>query len=115
MKYTKEQLIQKVKDNDCQYFQEMMYNSWRYNKQSNDQNRVKKIWELNWGDGNEWYVALEFPDENLTVYMEGYYSSEGESEFDKVAFGVPYEFTETRYREATLAEIRDMKIDEILN
>jgi len=116
MKYTKQELIEKIKKNETDFFQEtFMEHGWRLpSKQPDTINKFKKLWELNMGDGNDWEVALEFIDENLTIYMSGYYSSEGDSEFSLVAFGVPYEFKETRYRSATLAEIRDMKIEEIL-
>ncbi len=117
MKYTRQELVKKIKDNDSKFFQNLFLEwGWRSpSKQPDTINKFEKLWELNFGDGNDWKVALKFIDENITIYMSGFYSSEGDSEFDLVAFGVPFEFKETRYRDATLAEIRDMKIEEILN
>ena len=116
MKYTKQELVKKIKDNETETFQDLfMEYGWQSTSRQPDTiNKFEKLWELNWGDGNDWHVALKFIDENITVYMSGFYSSQGDSEFDTVAFGIPYDFKETRYRAATLAEIRDMKIEEIL-
>ena len=117
MKFTRQELIEKIRKNERGYFQDLFIeHGWRKPANQPDEiNKFKKLWELNMGDGNEWEVAIEFVDEKLTVYMVGYYSSEGDSEFQTVSFGVPYEFNETRYKAATQAEIREMRIDEILN
>jgi len=115
-KLTREELLKKIKEEDVKWFEnyyiEYNYQSSRSNFKGN---KFKTCWEINWGDGNECIVALDFFEENITVVMEGYYSSHGDSEFDKVGFGVPYEFKETRYRIATLQELRDMKLCDILN
>ncbi len=109
MIYTREQLIEKIKENDTDFFEQF------YHEDVECENKYKNIWELNWGDGNELFVAIEFPNEKLTVLLEGTYSSHDSNYWDKVSFGVPYEFKETRYKSATLADIRDMKIDDVLN
>lgn len=115
-KLTREELLQKLKERDIKWFQNYYFEHQRQAKKSDFKgNKFKVCWEINWGDGNEWIVALDFFEENVTVVMEGYYSSHGDSEFSNVGFGVPYEFTETRYRIATLQDIRDLKIDEVLN
>jgi hypothetical protein len=116
MIYTRQELIEKIKSGDPRTFQEMVENhGWRSpSKQPNDINKFEKLWELNMGDGNDWSVAIRFIDEDITILLEGVYSSEGDSEFNEVSYGVPFEFKETRYRAATAAEIRDMKIDQIL-
>jgi hypothetical protein len=110
MKYTRQQLIDRINKNDTDFFQNFYNQYW----EETPENRYKQVWSLNWGDGNDLFVAINFPDEELTVYMEGIYSSYDDSSFDKVALAVPYQFTETRYRPATLDEIRDLKIDKIL-
>ena len=115
-KLTREELLEKVKQGDAPYFQDLYFEyEWEGSQKNVDINKFKKVWEINWGDGNEWIVALNFYEENVTVVMEGYYSSHGDSEFSKVGIGVPYEFKETRYRIATKADLRDLKIDEIIN
>lgn len=58
------------------------------------------------GDGNEIQVAMEFPNENLIVLLEGTYSSHDETDWYDVSFG---------YKPATQADLRDMKINDILN
>lgn len=112
MIYTREQLIERIKKNDTDFF-EQFYNE--YFEDEECENKYDNIWTLNWGDGNELLVAIEFPNEKLTVLLEGTYSSHDSNYWDKVSFGVPYEFKETRYKSATLADIRDMKIDDVLN
>lgn len=114
MKYTRPQLIEKIKNNDTKFFQQVYEGYWE-NKNDRPDNTYDTIWELNWGDGNDLFVAVEFKEENLIVYMKGTYSSYGDSSFHKIAFGVPYQYTETRYRPATLEDIRDMKINDLLN
>jgi len=114
MKYTKQELIDRINKNDTKFFQNF-YNEYWEDETQEPENRYEQVWNLNWGDGNDLFVAINFPDENITVYMKGYYSSHDESRIQKVALGVPYQHTETRYRPATLDEIRDMKLNDILN
>lgn len=116
-KLTREELLEKVKSSDVKWFQEYYFEyEWDAKHKKDFQgNKFEVCWELCWGDGNDWSVALDFFEENLTVVMEGYYSSHGESEFNQVGLGIPYEFKETRYRIATKQDLRDLKLDEILN
>lgn len=110
---TKEEILNKIKQKDVSYFQEMYYEGAEYNGDY-DGLKLKKLWEINWGDGNDWNVAFKIVDYNIDILLEGWYSSHGDSEFTKVSIGIPFEFKETRYRAATQADIRDMKIEELL-
>lgn len=112
MNITREQILEKIKNNDVQFFQTMYYEGLR--RKEYEGLKLKELWEINWGDGNDWNVAFKIVDFNIDVLLEGWYSSHGDSEFNTVSIGVPYEFKETRYRAATVADIREMKIDEIL-
>ena len=114
MIYTRQQLIEKIKQKDVEFFQNG-YFRYDLDKSVDFENKFEVVWDLNWGDGNEWLVALKFINEDLTILLEGYYSSHDSSEFSKVSLSVPFEFKETRYRSATPDEIRDMRIDEILS
>lgn len=115
-KLTREELVRKAKNGDTKWFSDQYFeNEWSAHQKDYQGNKFKTCWEINWGDGNEWIVALNFFEDDLTVVMEGYYSSHGESEFSSVGIGVPYEFKETRYRIATKQDLRDLNIDEILN
>lgn len=115
-KLTREELLEKIKNNDVEWFSGYYFeHDWSAHQKDFQGNKFKVCWEINWGDGNEWILALNFFEEDITVVMEGYYSSHGDSEFSKVGIGVPYEFTETRYRIATKQDLRDLKLDEILN
>jgi hypothetical protein len=107
-KLTREEIIKEVNSKNISLFKNFYYEDPEFD------NKYKIVWELNWGDGNELFVAINFPEENINVLLQGYYSSWDESSFNKVSLSVPYEFTETRYREATIQDIRDMKIDEVL-
>lgn len=111
MSITKQEILEKIRNNDTSYFTEMYYEcySGKY-----DGLKVKEVWEINWGDGNDWNVCFKIIDFDLDVLLEGYYSSDGDSEFTNVSIGIPFEFKETRYRAATQADIRDMKIDELI-
>ena len=113
MIYTREELIEKVKKNDYEFFKEI-YEDYYDDDSDIPENDHKEVWYLNWGDGNDIFVALEFPNENLTVLLEGTYSSHDSTYWEKVTIGVPFEFKETRYRSATIADFRDMKIEELL-
>jgi hypothetical protein len=115
-KLTREELLEKLRENDVKWFSNY-YFEYEYQAKKKDftGNKFEVCWEICWGDGNEWIVALNFPEENINVVMEGYYSSHGDSEFQSVGIGVPYEFKETRYRIATKQDLRDLKLDEILN
>lgn len=112
MKYTRQQLIDRINNNDTDFFKNFYDEYW---DDDEPENRYEQVWNLNFGDGNDLFIAINFPDENITVYMKGFYSSYDDSRFSKVALAVPYQHTETRYRPATLDEIRDMKINDILN
>lgn len=112
MKYTRHQLIERINKNDTEFFKNFYNEDW---DEEEPENKFEQVWSLNWGDGNELFVAINFPDEGITVYMKGYYSSYNDSRFQKVSLGVPFQHTETRYRPATPDEIRDMRIDELLN
>jgi hypothetical protein len=112
MKYTKQQLIERINKNDTNFFEKFYQEYW---EDEEPENKYEQVWNLNWGDGNDLFVAINFPDEGITVYMKGFYSSYDDSRFQKVELGVPYQHTETRYRPATLDEIRDMKINDLFN
>lgn len=115
-KLTREDLIKKAMSGDVEWFSQQYFeHEWEAKKSDFKGNKFKTCWEINWGDGNEWIVALNFFEDDVTVVMEGYYSSHGDSEFSKVGIGVSYEFTETRYRIATKQDLRDLKLDEILH
>jgi hypothetical protein len=112
-KITREEILEKIKNKDTEYFSEVYYEAADYNGEF-DGVKLKKLWEINWGDGNDWNVAFKVVDYDIDIILEGWYSSHGDSEFNKVSLAIAYEFKETRYRAATQAEIRDMKIDNIL-
>lgn len=118
MKYTKQQLIEKINKNETEFFKNFYFENWEDvlgASLEEPENKYECVWELNWGDGNDLFVAINFPDEEITVYMRGWYSSYSDSRITNVALGVPFQHTETRYRPATPDEIRDMIIDEIIN
>jgi hypothetical protein len=113
MKYTRQELIERINKNDIDFFQNFYNGYWE--DEDAPENNYEQVWNLNWGDGNDLFIAIKFPDEGITVYMEGIYSSYDDNRFQKVSLAVPFQYTETRYRPATADEIRDMRIDEILN
>lgn len=112
MKLTKKELVAKAAEGDVKFFVDLYYNG-NYNK-TKQENPFKVVYDQNWGDGNDWFVALHFIEENINILLEGYYSSHGDSEFTDVSLAVPYEYTETRYKSVTQQDIRDMKLDEVI-
>ena len=80
----------------------------------NVENEFVVAYDQNWGDGNDWQVALHYPEENINILLEGYYSSQGDSELDEVSLSAPYDYTEVRYRTLTKEDIRDMNLDEVM-
>ena len=108
MKFTKNEIIEKVNAKDHDYF----YGIYNESYQSNDE--VEIVYEVNYGDGNEYKVCLHFIKHKFYVQLEGTYSSWNDPYWDSVSFAMPYEFTETRYKTATLDYIRDQKIKEVL-
>lgn len=76
--------------------------------------KVEIPYDQNFGDGNEWHVALFFPKENISIFMEGYYSSHGDSELSRASIGIEYEFKEMRYKRASKDELRDISIETII-
>jgi hypothetical protein len=116
MIYTKEKLVEMIKKNDVDFFKNVYEDyGWEDTDYEPCENKTKELWYLNWGDGNDIYVAIEFVNEKVTFLLEGTYSSHDSTHWDKVSFGIPFEFKETRYRAATIADIRDMKIEEVLD
>lgn len=109
MKYTREEVEQKIKESDYDYFYEI------YNESYSTKDEVKVVYEANYGDGNEYVVAMEFSKLDCVVLLEGTYSSWDSPSWDLVAFAQPYEFKEIRYKEATLQYMRDKTITSILD
>lgn len=111
MQITKEILVEKISNNDTEWFEKLYYG------ESDDETRkeFKVVYDLNLGDGNDWTIAFSFPNLKMFVVMEGYYSSWDSSHFDSVKFAEPYEYKETRYKPVTLQYIRDQKINEVLD
>ena len=115
MKYTKNQLIEKIEKKETHFFQDIYHQIEGFVIYDSEiENKIEKVWELNFGDGNDLFVAIKFPEEDLCVYMKGQYSSYDYPRIYEASIGVPYEHTETRYRKANLDEIRDMKINELI-
>jgi hypothetical protein len=107
MDLTRENLIEKIKKNDTNFFYELYndsYNNTDYNI----------VYDQHYGDGNDYFITLHFPKVNLYVLLDGTYSSWDSPYWDSVSQAQPYEFTETRYKPVTLQYLRDQKIEEVL-
>jgi len=112
---TREKIIEKVKAKDANFFYgiyngdlEGQYISRELAKE------VKTVYDQHYGDGNEWYIALEFTEYGMFVLLEGMYSSWDSPDWDSVSHAEPFQYTETRFKPATLSYIRDKKIEEVL-
>lgn len=109
MKYTRETIIEKIKSGDTDFFYEI-YNNYTYGKNS----EVSTVYDQHWGDGNEYYITLYFEKLDMYVLLDGTYSSWDSPYWDSVSHAEPYQFTETRYKPATLEYIRDKKLEKVL-
>lgn len=112
---TREQIIEKVKQNDTNFFYEL-YNGEFEGKYLEKELRkeLETVYDQHYGDGNEWTIALEFKEFGMYVLLEGMYSSWDSPDWDSVSHAEPYQYTETRFKEATLEYIRDKKIESVL-
>lgn len=117
MELSREKVISKIKESDFNWFYEV-YNEYcwvaRKERRKND-GRVKVVYDQHWGDGNDYQIALEFVEFKYIVLLDGTYSSWDSPQWDSVSFAKPYTFSETRYRTATLDELRDDKINDVLD
>lgn len=112
--FTREQIIEKVKENDTNFFYEIYNGEVEGKYHSGLHKQVPTVYDQHYGDGNEWTITLHFIECNMYVLLEGSYSSWDSPDWDSVSHAEPYEYTETRFKEATLEYIRDKKLNEIL-
>jgi hypothetical protein len=111
MELTKEIIIEKINQNDTDWFYQV-YDKYSYGKTDG---KVNVVYDQHWGDGNDYQIALFFNDLNWTVLLDGTYSSWDSPHWSGVSFAKEYTFTETRYRATTLDELRDDRINEVLD
>lgn len=98
MEYTKEDIQQKLKDKDVQFFSDLYNDSLDEDYEGKETPDFEVVYDENWGDGNDWIVVLHFPKFDIYAKLEGYYSSWDSSELEEVFDAEPYEYKETRYR-----------------
>jgi len=110
MKYTRDELLEKIEKNDVEFF----YNNL-YCEVDTIDNKFECVYDQNYGDGNDWFLVYYFPEERLTVKLDLTYSSWSDPGYYKVAIALPYEYKETRYRSVSLKEFRKAKLEEILD
>jgi len=107
----RKEIEERVKAKDTSWFESIYYGD------SNiiDRKEYSIVYDQNYGDGNDYFVAIEFKNHpGLYVLLEGTYSSWDSPHWDKVTFAQPYEHKETRYKTVTLDYIRDLKIESVL-
>jgi hypothetical protein len=111
---TREQIIEKVKNKDTNFFYGLYNEELEGYNYKDVSKEVKVVYDQHYGDGNEWSIAFEFTEIGMYVLLEGYYSSWDSPDWDSVSHAEPFQYTETRFKEATLEYIRDKKIEEVL-
>jgi len=105
---TKQLLIEKTIDNDTDFF-------WNIYCDGTKDTKWEIVYDQSYGDGNEYQIALSFPEFDIIIQLEGTYSSWDSPYWDKVVLAMPYEFKETRYKKATTAYLREKSLNEILD
>jgi hypothetical protein len=104
---TKEQLIEKTVDNDTDFF-------WDIYCDPPKDLKMEVVYEQSYGDGNEYVMAMSFPELDIIVQLEGTYSSWDSPYWSNAVLAMPYEFKEIRYKEATKEYLREKSLNEIL-
>jgi hypothetical protein len=110
MKYNKTEILEKIKKNDTGYF----YEVYAEDALRSNNGEVVVAYDQSYGDGNEYTICIEFTQLNLFVLLEGTYSSWDEPYWESVNIAMPFTFTETRYKTATIDYIRNQNLNEIL-
>ncbi|HNC56666.1 MAG TPA: hypothetical protein PLP33_14545 [Leptospiraceae bacterium] len=103
MIFTKEFILEKIKDKDIKFFRDLMIGArldiegiiYKY---SDYDSEFKEVYYQTYGDGNEFYTAFHFPEIDVYILITGTYSSWDSNSYDKVELAEPYEYTEIRYR-----------------
>lgn len=111
MNIKKKEVIEKVNEKDYDWFYNL-YDKYSWGKNDGE---VEIVYDQNWGDGNDYFIAFKFINHNFYVQLEGTYSSWDSPYWSNVSFAKPYEYTETRYQAMSLGDIRDEKIDNVLS
>lgn len=104
---TKEEIIQKTIENDHNFF-------WDTYCDNPQKLNFEVVYEQSYGDGNEYFIAMEFPDYDIIVQLEGTYSSWDSPYWTRAVLAMPYEFKETRYKEADKQYLREKRLNEVL-
>lgn len=108
----RQEIEDRVKANDTSWFEHIYYGD----NSDVDRSEYSIVYDQNWGDGNDYHVAIEFKNyKGLYVLLDGTYSSWDSPHWDSVSFSQPYEYKETRYKKVTLDYIRDLKIESVLD
>lgn len=108
-----EQIIQdKVNNQKAKWFYLVLYNQDYYQFEDRNQqelldeakfvlNKLESniAYDLSMGDGNDWTITFELPVsfKERYVTINGYYSSNGDSDFSDVYYSSPYVHREVRY------------------
>ena len=111
MHLTREEIISKVNEKNKNWF----YNIYQGDCPREWSKEYDVVYDMNYGDGNDWLITIHFINHNLYVNLIGSYSSWDSPYWSKVSFAIPYQHTETRYKSATLEDIRDIKIESVLD
>ena len=111
IRITREEIISKVNGKDKNWF--ITYIKELFLVSGNKEYSV--VYDMNYGDGNDWLITIHFLNHNLYVNLNGYYSSWDSPHWSSVSFAISYQHTETRYKSATLEDIRDIKIESVLD
>ena len=107
----RKEIEDRVKANDTAWFEKIYYSDTDI-----DRSEYTVVYDQNWGDGNDYHVAIQFKNyDRLYVLLDGTYSSWDSPHWDSVKFAKPYEYKETRFTEVTLDYMRDLKIESVLD
>jgi hypothetical protein len=108
LEFSKELIEKWVFEKKAQNFYKVFYNGdYNYCDSTDNENdiignHVRIVYDMNYGDGNDYYITFHFVDFDFYVSIEGYYSSYDSAQFNEVYFSKPYEYKEIRYEKITV-------------
>jgi len=107
----RKEIEDRIKENDTAFFEKLYYGDTDVSR-----DEYKVVYDQNWGDGNDYIVAIEFKKfKGMYVVLDGTYSSWDSPHWDSVKLAQPYEYKETRFKPATTEYLRDLALDEVLD
>jgi len=108
----RKQIEDRINENDTAFFEQIYYGDC----EDIPRGDYKIVYDQNWGDGNDYFVAIQFTKfDGMYVLLDGTYSSWDSPHWDSVKLAQPYEHKETRFKPVTKEYMRDLTLNKVLD